>query len=167
MMLSLFLTMMILFLIGTHLPWTVADPQKQDQTPKVVDLHSSAQPSISPSLPDIIKRLKRPDPDEILKIIQLEHMQLPNFPQNGRSPLSSIKSSPKATVDPWKVWGRWVSEDYFYPEGAFNSSEMNSILQALAMSQITEFGLGYKGTQLKTTMMLGHQRTVFKPKRYV
>ncbi len=160
MMLSLFLTMATLFLIGTHLPWTLVGPQNQDRPHKPV--HSSAQPSTSPSLPDVREPLRRRAPDELLKDIHTDIQ----FHQNRRSPLADIKTGPsRATVDPWKVWVRWVSEDHFYPKESFNSSEMNSILHALATSPITEFGLGYKGTQLKATMMLGEQRTVFKPKR--
>ena len=67
--------------------------------------------------------------------------------------------------DPWDIWKNWVKQDSFYPQGAFQSDEMNLILSAMVAVPITSFGLGHKGTQLKATAMLGQQRTVFKPKR--
>ena len=68
----------------------------------------------------------------------------------------------------WSIWNSWVTSDVLYPANSFNSKEMNQILTAMATSPITSFGVGHKGTQLKATVMLvGAQRAVFKPKRYV
>ena len=57
--------------------------------------------------------------------------------------------------------------DSLYPEGVFWSDEMNLILKSLATKPVAEFGVGYKGTQLKASMFLGpeRQRTSFKPMR--
>ena len=67
--------------------------------------------------------------------------------------------------DPWKVWQSWVRQDHFYPEDAFWSEDMNSILNAMATYPITSFDVGHRGTQLKVSMLLGEQRTAFKPMR--
>ena len=69
--------------------------------------------------------------------------------------------------DPWKVWHSWVKQDHFYPEEAFFSEEMNSILHAMATYPITSFDVGHRGTQLKVSMFFGQQRTAFKPMRQV
>ena len=69
--------------------------------------------------------------------------------------------------DPWKIWQSWVKQDHFYPEDAFWSEEMNSILRAMATYPISSFDVGHRGTQLKASMFLGNQRTAFKPKRQV
>ena len=60
-----------------------------------------------------------------------------------------------------------MTPDALYPQDAFYSEEMNHILAVMATAPITSFGVGHKGTQLKATAMLGAQRTVFKPKRFV
>ena len=65
----------------------------------------------------------------------------------------------------WEIWQKWVKPNYLYPEDAFWSDEMNQILNAMATAPITSFGVGHKGTQLKATMMLGEQKTAFKPMR--
>ena len=68
--------------------------------------------------------------------------------------------------DPWMLWNKeWVGQEYLYPEDVFWSGEMNGLLRSLATERITGFDVGYKGTQLKATMMLGEQKTVFKPMR--
>ena len=69
--------------------------------------------------------------------------------------------------DPWKIWQSWVKQDHFYPEDAFWSEEMNSILRAMATYPISSFDVGHRGTQLKASMFLGNQRTAFKPMRQV
>ncbi|CAI8055918.1 Glycosaminoglycan xylosylkinase [Geodia barretti] len=68
--------------------------------------------------------------------------------------------------DPWKVWGSWVRQDHFYPDDAFWSADMDSILHAMATYPILSFDVGHRGTQLKASMFLGEQRTAFKPRRY-
>ena len=67
--------------------------------------------------------------------------------------------------DPWKVWGSWVRQDHFYPDDAFWSADMDSILHAMATYPIMSFDVGHRGTQLKASMFLGEQRTAFKPRR--
>ena len=100
-------------------------------------------------------------------------------PHNGeqRSPLDNaavklsrlnLKIPPDtARKDPWAIWQGWVKPDYLYPEGVFWSDEMNLILFSMATKPVTEFGVGHKGTQLKTSLLLGDekQRTSFKPMR--
>ena len=73
-----------------------------------------------------------------------------------------VKDSPEVA---WEIWQKWVKPDYLYPENAFWSDEMNQILTAMATAPITSFGVGHKGTQLKATVMLGEQKTAFKPMR--
>lgn len=67
--------------------------------------------------------------------------------------------------DPWTLWHSWVKQDHFYPNDAFWSEEMNSILHAMATYPITSFDVGHRGTQLKVSMYLNKQRTAFKPLR--
>ena len=186
MMSSLFLTMATLFLIGIQLTWTLTDPQSQH--PNQEKSNKSNEPiekKLSPAVPssnqppsDAINRFrerfnnhKKPPPplpvphDEFMKDILQKRFG--KFPHIGKPPLLDLTPVPFVKINPWSVWERWVTQDHFYPEGAFYSSEMNQILETLATSQVTELGLGYKGTQLKATMMLGGQKTVFKPKRWV
>ena len=81
--------------------------------------------------------------------------------------VSSVKT-PVSIPSPWKTWFSWVHPDVLYPSGKFYSSDMDNILSALSSYKINKFDIGYKGTQLKTSMFLeGNQRTVFKPKRYI
>ena len=70
-----------------------------------------------------------------------------------------------AELNPWAIWRGWVEENALYPKEVFYSDEMNHILATMATANITSFGLGSRGTQLKATAMLGAQKTVFKPKR--
>lgn len=70
-----------------------------------------------------------------------------------------------AELNPWAIWRGWVEENALYPKEVFYSDEMNHILATMATADITSFGLGSRGTQLKATAMLGAQKTVFKPKR--
>ncbi len=172
--------MATLFLIGIQLTWTLTDPPSHQNQEKTNHIQESIEKELSPTVPssasqtpsDAVNRFRerfnnhrRPPPpnNELLKDILQK--QFGKFPHMGTSPLSDFTPVPIVKIDPWRVWERWVTEDYFYPEGAFYSSEMNQIFEALSASQITELGLGYMGTQLKATMMLGGQRTVFKPKR--
>ncbi len=176
--------MATLFLIGIQLTWTLTDPQSQH--PNQEKSNKSNEPiekKLSPAVPssnqppsDAINRFrerfnnhKKPPPplpvphDEFMKDILQKRFG--KFPHIGKPPLLDLTPVPFVKINPWSVWERWVTQDHFYPEGAFYSSEMNQILETLATSQVTELGLGYKGTQLKATMMLGGQKTVFKPKR--
>ena len=84
---------------------------------------------------------------------------------NGRVDQLSVPAE-IAELNPWAIWRGWVEENTLYPNEAFYSDEMNHILATMATADITSFGLGSRGTQLKATAMLGSQKTVFKPKRY-
>lgn len=95
------------------------------------------------------------------------------LPQPGLDMRGSIKRVDQLSVpaeiaelNPWAIWRGWVQENALYPKQVFYSDEMNHILATMATADITSFGLGSKGTQLKATAMLGSQKTVFKPKRY-
>ena len=181
MMSSLFLTMTTLFLIGTHLSWVKEEPRSNQpakenpQQRSVNEEVRSVLPGIITSHPpprvpvDVLERLRRrKPPHEFLnEMLKEQEQQLGKFPHKGRFPLSDLPDQPIVRIDPWRVWNGWVTPDHFYPEGVFYSEEMNQILNAMATSPVTELGVGYKGTQLKATMMLGGQRTVFKPKRCV
>ena len=117
------------------------------------------------------------------------HRELIRFPELSKTPLKSrdkehrfqipselakVKSPQKPDNqflsfgqerDPWNIWESWVQKDSFYPEDALFSDEMNSILRAMATQPIKSFDVGHRGTQLKATMFLGKQKTVFKPMR--
>lgn len=211
---SLFLTMALLFLIGTQLSWPRKDSHKSIKDNKEVkedNIKSKSDPMSDfklrpidrlnnqfPSIPDsMVKHFKFRDqklPQEILdelhKNSNLKQKRGKPSPE-GTSPLSvnkkwgkpssegtfplsefttlEVPSLPEhvSRQDPWKIWSQWVKPDHLYPEDKFYSDEMNHILNTMATAQLTSFGLGYKGTQLKASMMLGKQRTVFKPKRSV
>ena len=90
----------------------------------------------------------------------VEHIALELSP----SAESSLLQTPPP--DPWILWAEWVKIDSLYSPDAFWSSDMNTLLETLSNAPITAFDVGYKGTQLKATMHLGTQKTVFKPKRY-
>lgn len=87
-------------------------------------------------------------------------MRLEDVVRMSTDPIPGVKRK-----SPWVIWEMWVKPNYLYPEGAFWSDDMNYIIDAMATAPITSFGLGHKGTQLKATMFLGKQRTVFKPMR--
>lgn len=107
-------------------------------------------------LPDSIR--------ERLKNLHQERTEPSSFVAPEKS-VSPIIPDEVAKRDPWEIWEDWVKPNYLYPDDAFWSNEMNHILRTLAMAPITQFGVGYKGTQLKATLMLNKHRTVFKPKR--
>ena len=86
---------------------------------------------------------------------------------NRRVRLDRLSVPPEIKeLNPWSIWRGWVEENSLYPKEAFYSDEMNHILATMSTVDITSFGLGTRGTQLKATVMLGDQKTVFKPKRY-
>lgn len=65
--------------------------------------------------------------------------------------------------DPWLTWKEMVSLRTLTPQA---SDGVNSILDALTFRPIVAAGIGYKGTQLKATLLLnGKQKVVFKPMR--
>ena len=66
--------------------------------------------------------------------------------------------------DPWRLWKEMVkARQLSSPD---DPDSINMILEGLTYKPIVAVGVGYKGTQLKATMMLeGKQRVVFKPKR--
>ena len=67
----------------------------------------------------------------------------------------------------WNMWRKWPSSLSILPENAFESMDLNRLLTAMAEAPINSFDVGYKGTQLKATVVLeGGQMVVFKPKRY-
>lgn len=70
------------------------------------------------------------------------------------------------TTRPWEIWAKWVNSDVLYPSSVFYSSDMDMILRALSSYPIKSFDVGYRGTQLKATLLLaGNQKAVFKPRR--
>lgn len=67
------------------------------------------------------------------------------------------------TDDPWLAWKEMVTLRTLTPPA---SDGVNSILDALTFKPIVAAGIGYKGTQLKATLLLnGKQKVVFKPMR--
>ena len=93
-------------------------------------------------------------------------LDTPLAQNGGKTPDGSDEVIARASErNPWSIWHSWVQQDQFYPEDAFFSKEMNSILRAMATYPIKSFDVGHRGTQLKATMYLGEQKTVFKPMR--
>ena len=66
--------------------------------------------------------------------------------------------------DPWSTWKDMVkSRQITSPDDA---DAVNMILEAMMYKPIVAAGVGYRGTQLKATLILeGKQRVVFKPMR--
>lgn len=65
---------------------------------------------------------------------------------------------------PWRVAEKMVTEREVHPEYA---PEIGSILKEMATRKILSADTGYKGTQLKLSLILeGGQIVAFKPKRY-
>ncbi|XP_013381494.1 glycosaminoglycan xylosylkinase isoform X1 [Lingula anatina] len=70
----------------------------------------------------------------------------------------------KIKGSPWEIAASWVTSRRIHPEEA---PEMGAILNALATRPIMAADVGFKGTQLKMTLVLeGNQKAVFKPKWY-
>lgn len=68
------------------------------------------------------------------------------------------------TRDPWNLAKKWATPRSLVPDVARG---LGDVLEALASAPITSTHIGYKGTQLKLSVMLkGGQRAVFRPKRY-
>jgi len=173
MMSTMFLSMLMIFLIGTRIAQSFIEPESspspEQPTPSVAVVNTDSLKKIEDGLKDLrapndfLDQL-RPSQDIIKQMLMKERGLLENIVHLPIADSATIQPRPK--VDPWELWSNWVSEDYFYPEDKFYSEEMNVILEAMSTKTVTEFGIGHRGTQLKTTMMLGAQRTVFKPKRY-
>lgn len=70
----------------------------------------------------------------------------------------------RVTDDPWEWAHKWASPRSLVPDSARG---LGDVLAALSTAPIVAADVGYKGTQLKITVMLkGGQRAVFKPKWY-
>lgn len=93
-------------------------------------------------------------------------LDTPSAQNGGKSPDFVNERNPRVSErNPWNIWHSWVQQNQFYPEDIFFSEEMNSILHAMATYPIRSFDVGHRGTQLKATMFLREQKTVFKPMR--
>ena len=186
---SLFVTMVALFTIGMQLNWP--EPVERDKEQprssldnqrqmKPLDTHTpnNNRPSFVPPSPPL--KLPRPHLPPGLnwsdlglpgprRMLEDRLKYLPQLRRNVRSKRVDVLSVPAeiSELNPWSIWRGWVQENSLYPQEAFYSDEMNHILATMATGNITSFGLGSRGTQLKATAMLGNQRTVFKPKRYI
>lgn len=192
---SLFLTMVLLFTIGMQLSWPdpserdkeqsrSSPPDRQPQIKPHLDVHTpknneSQRPSPPLHLPrphlpaglnmselGLVGDWPPPGPRRMLK--DRLNLKLPQLGRNIRGSKRVDELSIPAEIaelNPWAIWRGWVQQNSLYPKEVFNSDEMNHILATMAMANITSFGLGSRGTQLKATVMLGTQKTVFKPKR--
>ncbi|KAG0714160.1 Glycosaminoglycan xylosylkinase [Chionoecetes opilio] len=68
------------------------------------------------------------------------------------------------TSHPWDLAKKWANPRSLIPSSALG---LGDVLQALAKAPIISTDVGYKGTQLKISLVLkGGQRAVFKPRRY-
>lgn len=89
------------------------------------------------------------------------------FTQHAESVSEEMPRTTNSVYDvAWRIWREWVEPGHLYPSAAFYSEQMDHILAAMATAPVTSLDVGYKGTQLKASLMLESQRTVFKPKRY-
>ena len=67
----------------------------------------------------------------------------------------------------WNMWERWPQTDAVLPEGVYDTKNLSTLLQAMAVAPVDRLDVGYRGTQLKASLHLrGGQVAVFKPKRY-
>lgn len=67
----------------------------------------------------------------------------------------------------WGMWLRWPQTEAVLPDGIYDTKNLSMLLQAMALAPIDQLDVGYKGTQLKASVLLrGGQMVVFKPKRY-
>lgn len=119
---------------------------------------------------ELLNMLAQQDSDKLKELEK--HFELPpeiaDVQDNNQPVIEGAPHGNEGVRDPWKIWHSWVKQDHFYPEDAFQSEEMNSILHAMATYPITSFDVGHRGTQLKASMYLrGDQRTAFKPMRQV
>ena len=90
-------------------------------------------------------------------------------PQNETHPLEqdllpiSVPKSRREFHELWRKASSWVTSDHITP---LSAKEMGSVLYAMAHAPITKADVGFKGTQLKSRLLLeGGQLAVFKPKR--
>ncbi|XP_064089471.1 glycosaminoglycan xylosylkinase-like [Macrobrachium nipponense] len=68
------------------------------------------------------------------------------------------------TDDPWDLARKWANPKTLLPDKA---KGLGDVLGALSTAPIVAADIGYKGTQLKVSILLkGGQRAVFKPKWY-
>ena len=68
----------------------------------------------------------------------------------------------------WELWQDMVKEREVTPPGQEGKMKVDAIVKALQTTPVIQMSVGYRGTQLKASMILkGNQRTVFKPKRSV
>ncbi|CAL4172079.1 unnamed protein product, partial [Meganyctiphanes norvegica] len=70
----------------------------------------------------------------------------------------------RVTDDPWDVARSWATPHSLVPD---NARGLGDVLAALSSAPIVAADVGYKGTQLKVTLLLkGGQRAIFKPQWY-
>jgi hypothetical protein len=68
----------------------------------------------------------------------------------------------------WQLWEDMVKVREVTQPGHEGTVKVDAIVKALQTAPVIELSVGFKGTQLKSSMFLkGNQRTVFKPKRLV
>ena len=69
--------------------------------------------------------------------------------------------------DPWQLWTAMVKNRQLTSKGDRDNDDVSMIVEAMAYKPIVAAGIGYRGTQLKATLILeGNQKVVFKPMRY-
>lgn len=153
MILVLTVLLSVVLIVQVRIQVTLSDVEATSTASSTMHSLATAAQKPSPMLPHEVPNRTRASDQQGLRRNQPS--------QAERLKVSSVVSS----RDPWAIWGGWVTPGALYPEGSFYSEEMNHILAVMATAPITSFGVGYKGTQLKATAMLGTQRAVFKPKR--
>ena len=115
---------------------------------------------------DMLERIRTDMHRKVMRFLQEQAIVSSKNSKSISSSLPPVTTEFTSPTTAWKIWADWVKPDVFYKQKDFWSSNMNSILVALASSPVTQFDLGHRGTQLKATLYLeGGQRTVFKPKR--
>ena len=161
MLILLTFTLSSLFVLGTHL----SRIHPEDMHPPTISRDTMLKPpKIRKAGVDLGHSIDNPSSKlhSNITISTSDHVWMEG--SKGQNPKGQGLSDGE-TRDAWTMWKSWVIPESLYPSDAFYSKYMNHILVSMATTPITSFGIGYKGTQLKATVMLGQQRAVFKPKR--
>lgn len=99
-----------------------------------------------------------------LPAVKAQYSSVSPYLQDTVDSLKQDITKRRVTDDPWDLARKWASPRSLIPSSARG---LGDVLAALATAPIIAADVGYKGTQLKVTIILkGGQRAVFKPKWY-
>lgn len=120
------------------------------------------------------QKLNQKNRTGVTNIIRSLYDHLPGVKVQYRNPSPHLPSLINAlrqditnrgiTSDPWDLAKKWANPRSLVPGSARG---LGDVLGALATAPIIATDIGYKGTQLKLSIVLkGGQKAVFKPRRY-